>query len=104
MIKKVTLFTLDYCEHCKKAKLLLDQERVKYTNISCEDSPEACDELEKLLGVFNYPIAKVSVDNDSYYFHIASKSKDLEPRPVGKKSSIQGVINVETMVTQIKNI
>jgi arsenate reductase-like glutaredoxin family protein len=103
MIKKVLLFTLDHCDHCKKTRHLLDQAKVKYTVVSCEDSPESCDELERLLGIFNYPIAKIEQDSNSYYFYLAKKAKDLEPRPVGKRTSVQGTLSEEELVKQIVN-
>jgi arsenate reductase-like glutaredoxin family protein len=103
MNKKIILFTLDYCDHCKKTKQLLDQARIKYTHVSCEDSPESCDELEKLLGIFNYPIAKIEQDSSNYYFYLAKKAKDLEPRPISRGISVQGSLNEEELVKQILN-
>ena len=103
MSKKVILFTLDYCEHCKKTKQLLDQAGVKYTVVSCENSPESCDELERLLGIFNYPIAKIEQDSSNYYFYLAKKAKELEPRPVSRRTSVQGALNEEALVKQIIN-
>ena len=40
MEKQVTIYTLDYCPFCQKAKFFLDENKVKYEEISCEDNEE----------------------------------------------------------------
>ena len=40
MEKQVEIYTLDYCPYCQKAKFFLDEHKVKFNEISCEDNEE----------------------------------------------------------------
>lgn len=39
-MKKVEIYTLDYCPFCAKAKMFLDEHNVSYVEIPCEDTEE----------------------------------------------------------------
>jgi len=39
-MKKVEIYTLDYCPFCQKAKIFLDEHNVNYTEIPCDDTEE----------------------------------------------------------------
>lgn len=50
---KVTIYTLDYCPYCMKAKIFFEQHNVKFEEIPCEDDEE--NYREKLTKEFNLP-------------------------------------------------
>ena len=39
-MKKVEIYTLDYCPYCQKAKFFLDELKVNYKEIPCDDNEE----------------------------------------------------------------
>jgi len=45
MEKTVEIYTLDYCPFCHKAKIFLDQNKVNYKEIQCEDNEEEMREV-----------------------------------------------------------
>ena len=40
MTKEVKIYTLDYCPFCQKAKMFLDNHKVKFEEISCEENED----------------------------------------------------------------
>ena len=40
MTKEVKIYTLDYCPFCQKAKMFLDNLKVKFEEISCEENED----------------------------------------------------------------
>ena len=53
MTKEVKIYTLDYCPFCQKAKMFLDEHKVTFEEISCEENE---DEMrEKLTKEYNLP-------------------------------------------------
>ena len=53
MEKQVEIYTLDYCPYCQKAKMFLNEQKVKFSEISCEDNEEEMREF--LTKKFNLP-------------------------------------------------
>ncbi len=45
-MKNVEIYTLDYCPFCMKAKLFLENHKVNFTEIPCDDNE---DEMRKKL-------------------------------------------------------
>lgn len=39
-MKTVEIYTLDYCPFCQKAKMFLDEHKVQYKEIPCDDTEE----------------------------------------------------------------
>lgn len=104
MNKNLVLFTLDGCNYCAKVKQLLDQDRTKYNHVKCEDSPESCDEIEKLTGVYRYPILKVSQSSKTYFLFMTSKYEDLELISLHEKLYKKGFMSEQDLVNYLKNI
>ncbi len=53
MTKEVKIYTLDYCPFCQKAKMFLDEHKVTFEEISCEENE---DEMrKKLTKEYNLP-------------------------------------------------
>ncbi len=52
-MKKIEIFTLDYCPFCMKAKLFFDNHNLKYDEIPCEDDEE--NKRKELTEKFNLP-------------------------------------------------
>jgi glutaredoxin 3 len=54
--KKVVVYTMDYCPYCERAKSLLGQRGVPFTEIRvAEDNDAEWDRLEKLTGLKTMP-------------------------------------------------
>ena len=56
MAKQVTLYTTDYCPHCRRAKGLLDQKTVSYREIDLTENPEKRRELVAQTGWQTVPM------------------------------------------------
>lgn len=54
--KMIKIYILEGCDKCKKLKSTLDKLNIKYNCITCEESPNACDQIESITGVDMYPI------------------------------------------------
>ena len=39
-MKKIEIYTLDYCPYCQKAKFFLDKNNVSYLEINCDDDED----------------------------------------------------------------
>ncbi len=52
-MKKVEIYTLDYCPYCQKAKIFLDEHKVQYTQIPCDDTEEQ--KRKELTEKYNLP-------------------------------------------------
>lgn len=50
-MKKVEIYTLAYCPYCQKAKFLLKNHNVEFTEISCDENEE--DMREQLTKKYN---------------------------------------------------
>ena len=53
MEKQIEIYTLDYCPFCQKAKMFLNEHKVNFSEISCEDDEENMREF--LTKKFNLP-------------------------------------------------
>lgn len=54
-MKNILIYTTNYCPYCVKAKKLLDQEHLTYTEINIERDQAKRDELEKLSHIRTVP-------------------------------------------------
>jgi len=54
-MKKITLYTKDYCPYCRSAKRLLSDLGAKYEEIDITDTPEKIQELVKKSGLMTVP-------------------------------------------------
>ena len=106
MNKKITLFTLDHCKHCKKIKELFDQEKIIFKGTSCEDDSDACDEIEKLLSVYNYPICRIDFDNGEKYFMFLAQNdyEKMKFEKISKNVYAKGFAEEQSMIEYIKNL
>ena len=56
MAKKVTVYTMDYCPYCERAKALLQRKSIAFEEIRLsEDDDSAWDALEKRSGMKTMP-------------------------------------------------
>lgn len=55
MTSTITLYTKDYCPYCKRAKALLTNKGVTFTNIEIVNNPEATQEMIERSGRFTVP-------------------------------------------------
>lgn len=54
-MKKITLYTKDYCPYCDRAKRLLNEIGAKYEEIDITHTPEVMQELVKKSGLMTVP-------------------------------------------------
>ena len=73
MTKNVEIYTLDYCPYCQKAKFFLDELKVKYKEIPCDDNE---DEMRKKLTELNIKSYPINVN-------------DKLPKPVNTHADLQ---------------
>ena len=45
-MRKIEIYTLDYCPYCQKAKFFFDEHDIKYTEIRCEDKEDETKSIE----------------------------------------------------------
>ena len=62
MPKNITLYTKDYCPYCKRAKALLTQKGVSFTNIEIADSPDLTQEMIERAGG-RRTVPQIFIDN-----------------------------------------
>lgn len=62
MPKNITVYSKDYCPYCKRAKALLSQKGVSFTNIEVGDNVELMNEMiERAVGRRTVP--QIFIDN-----------------------------------------
>ncbi len=67
MENEATIYTLDYCPFCQKAKMFLDEHDVRYEEIRCEDDEEnKREELTKKFNLSSLATFPQIVINDNY--------------------------------------
>jgi len=54
-MKKITVYTKDYCPYCDSAKRLLDELGAKYEEIDITQTPGVMEELVKKSGMMTVP-------------------------------------------------
>lgn len=77
----IKIYVLEGCDKCKKLKSTLDKLSIKYKCVTCEESPNDCDQIESITGVDMYPI----VDLNKSILYIAENYSDI-----GKKKEVNG--------------
>jgi glutaredoxin len=85
MSKSIILVTLEGCSKCSKIRNLLQDNNIKYREVSCSDDSELCDELEKYTKIAVYPmvIVKDTLSNNSIILH-----STLDIKAVNKLNTI----------------
>ncbi|MCH7868990.1 MAG: glutaredoxin family protein [Myxococcales bacterium] len=56
----VTLYSAKWCGACRRAKALLDEERVAYTLRDIDDDPSAKEEVRRILGSVTIPLLDIN--------------------------------------------
>ena len=62
MTKSIVLYTKDYCPYCKRAKALLKQKGVNFTNIEIGNSPQLTEEMINRAGG-RRTVPQIFIDN-----------------------------------------
>ena len=62
MPKNITLYTKDYCPYCQRAKALLTQKGVRFTNIEIADNPKLTAEMVERAGG-RRTVPQIFIDN-----------------------------------------
>lgn len=52
----IKLLILEGCNKCKKVKESLDENKIEYSILVCDNDTPICDEVEDLTGVYQYPM------------------------------------------------
>lgn len=77
----IKLLTLETCSRCKKLKDELTKDDINFTEITCEDNPSKCDELEMITNASMYPMIIINshkTSNTNIIFE-PDNYKDLKP-------------------------
>lgn len=81
-MRKIEIYTLDYCPYCQKAKFFFDEHNVEYTEIPCEDrEDEAREELTKkwnLKSLATFPQIIIDGENIGGYSDLIAKYNNKE--------------------------
>jgi glutaredoxin len=100
MKNKLEVYILKGCDKCKKLKTALDNLKIKYEAIPCEEYPNMCDNIENITGVDSYPM--VNLDGKIYY--IAEKHSDIgKIKVISENLSTKGVYSIDNIIDAIKN-
>jgi len=62
MTKNVIIYSKDYCPYCKRAKALLTQKGVNFTNIEVENNPKLMEEMIERAGG-RRTVPQIFIDN-----------------------------------------
>ena len=75
--KTVEIYTLDYCPYCQKAKFFLDEHKVEYKEIPCDDNEEEMrkelSERYNLKSLATFPQIIINNENIGGYSDLISK-------------------------------
>lgn len=81
-MRKVEIYTLDYCPYCQKAKFFLDEHNVEYKEIPCEDREEEArrelSEKYNLKSLATFPQIIIDGENIGGYSDLITKFKNKE--------------------------
>ena len=58
-MKKIIVYTLPYCEHCKALKGFLNKKNIKFEDINVEEDDEAADEIIEITGQDGFPVIDI---------------------------------------------
>jgi glutaredoxin-like YruB-family protein len=61
-MKKIIIYTLSWCPHCKALKEFLDKNNLKYHNIDVEENSEAAEDIIKRSNQEGFPV--LEIDNE----------------------------------------
>lgn len=106
MNNKILLVTLSSCKTCKETKRALDEYGIAYKEISCEEDPSVCDELESLTNTSRYPMAIVknlTQKNDTIYFITNDYNQIGKENRIDDKVNTIGVFSSHGIINSILN-
>ena len=91
---------MEGCDKCKKLKANLDSLKLEYEEISCEQYPNMCDNIEDVTGVDSYPM----VDLDGKILYIAEKYSNIgKVKSITGNISTMGMYSIDNIIDAIKN-
>jgi glutaredoxin len=98
------LVTLTGCPKCKELKELLKKSNTFFQEVSCEQDPTFCDNLEAMSSQDHYPMALIEASEKIILIHTTEDSKELgKTIPIDKNFFRIPVYGMENMSTTIKN-
>ena len=96
----IKIYLLEGCDKCKKIKATLDYLKLEYEEISCEQYPNMCDNIEDITGVDSYPM----VDLDGKILYIAEKYSNIgKVKSITENISTMGMYSIDNIIDAIKN-
>jgi glutaredoxin len=96
---KLEVYVLEGCDKCKKLKSTLDNLKIEYDAISCEDYPNMCDNIENVTGVDMYPM----VNKEGKIFYIAEKYNDIgKIKIISENISTMGMYSIDNIIDAIQ--
>jgi len=58
-VKKIIVYTLPYCEHCKALKIFLSKKNIEFRDINVEENNEAAEEIIGKTGQSGFPVIDI---------------------------------------------
>ena len=96
----IKIYVLEGCDKCKKLKSNLDSLKLEYEEISCEQYPNMCDNIEEVTGVDSYPM----VNLDGKILYIAEKYSNIgKVKSITGNISTMGMYSIDNIIDAIKN-
>lgn len=104
MKNKILLVTLKDCKICKNTKKILGENGVNFIEISCDDDPSVCDQIEDLTKSSRYPMAiiKNTTENkDTIYFLTNDYIQLGKENKIDNKVSTVGLFSSDEIINNI---
>lgn len=85
-MKKIVIYTTEFCPYCHRAKALLDQKQVPYENIDVTFNPDLRSKMRDLAGGFN-SVPQIFIDD----FHVGGSDELNALEEEGKLDALLGL-------------
>ena len=105
-MNKVLLISLKGCKQCLKVREQLNSSSVNFKEISCDEDPSLCDELEDYTKSSIYPkiIVKSNSTNKSYIYYVSLHHGTLNKEIAIKDNLVLiPAISSDVIITKVKN-
>ena len=103
-MNKVRVLVLSGCRLCEALLSMLDELNISYVPLDADVNSNLADDIEKLLGTINYPIATIIQYPITTHLYRAEEYSDICTSQINSTTTKIGCASVETIIHNIKLI